>query len=191
VAPVLKSRFENLELELSIDVRNLNEQSPVSICRHFEVLTTQGHDKRTVTLKDVYLGSSRCFGRWMGGLGSAWCRGFGGLDWGMARVRKPLSATPLTTRVEGKCKEITSDRSEWGQVPTPLNEFAWSFRRQPSSKRDAGIFLSHLEALGIRYALFFIFRHSHSLTPLTDTRFRSFLLIIAQNCNYSLLLLDE
>jgi hypothetical protein len=100
-----------------------------------------------------------------GRLGSAWCReGFGGLDWGMARVRKPLSATPLTTRVEGKCKEITSDRSEWGQVPTPLNEFARSFRRQPSSKRDAGIFLSHLEALGIRYALFLSFHiHIHSL----------------------------
>jgi hypothetical protein len=59
----------------------------------------------------------------------------------MARVGKPLSATPLTTRLEGKCKDITSDHSEWGQVPTPLNEFAQFFHCQPLSEDDASIFL--------------------------------------------------
>ena len=50
---------------------------------------------------------------------SCYQRKFGGLDWGMIKLGQPLSATPLTTQVEGKCKDITSDHSEWGQVPTP------------------------------------------------------------------------
>ena len=52
---------------------------------------------------------------------------------GQDEVRQPLSATPLTAQVEGKCKDITSDHSEWGQMPTPLNKFIILFLQLPSA----------------------------------------------------------
>ena len=47
------------------------------------------------------------------------------IKFGQYEVRQWLSATPLTAWVEDKCKDITSDHSEWEQVPTLLNKFAF------------------------------------------------------------------
>jgi hypothetical protein len=105
--PVRKSRNWSLVIRSS---RSRRSKPCYDLQALFEVLTTLVHCLGTTRrLKDVYLGNSRLLlgdGLEFGvRLVQSWFRRFWRIGLGYGEVSgKPLSETPLTTQVEGKCK---------------------------------------------------------------------------------------
>jgi len=104
VAPVLKAKKSGIGTQYSMFAISTNK----ALLRFSGILkssplkdtmsdhrNTQGYlskEQQMLWEMDRRFGVSRCRG------------GLDGLDWGMMKSGQPLSATPLTARVEGKCE---------------------------------------------------------------------------------------
>jgi hypothetical protein len=171
VAPVLKSRFENLELELSI---RRSQSTNKALFRFAGILkasplkdttsdhyNTQEHQSRG---QQMLSEMQRRFGV------SCQCRG-GLVDWIGAWWSGPTVM----------CN--TSDHPKWGQVPTPLNEFCFYSSCsccQTLSRYDAGILSFHISRQWASYSHYMnihihfatlIFRPFFIIPTLVFTRF--------------------
>ena len=128
---------------------------------------------------------------WTGGLGSAGVMKFL-VDWNRAQWSgvncRVQHLWPPELRASAGC---TADHSEWGQVPTLLNEFSLTIFLLSAivklSMHAYSFHISTLEVMGYRQPLFFIYLHSFSLYPSSDTCFHLFLFVITQDYNNSAL----